>query len=480
MHTNRYFMVMMLIFMIGSLSSTRAGEPDDNQSLRDMVQSMQQKMAAQDAELTQVKTRLTGLESENAQLRTQLDDNWLSERRVEQTKALIRDVLSDAETRASLRDDGLTAGYTDAAFLASESGNFLLKFLGQLQLRYTLSTSDDARDDAAAKDLDDDRSGFEVTRFRMGFMGHVVDPTWNYYVLTGFKPDGATLILDAYIRKDVCDDLSITFGQFKTPLVHEFIVSTKRQQFVERSFMAQSLSGRYTQGIMPTWMRDNVKLMFALTDGLTQSNTAYSAEDVEGVAATGRAEWLVTGTWKQYKDFASWRGEQRMLVIGAAGHYQEGEYGTSGTTLTTGDEAEIVRWTADVALELGGANLYAAVVGNHQSESDNVPDFGQYSFLVQAGFFVTEELELVTRYEWGDFDLSGVEDLSVLTAGFNRYFARHRLKWQTDVAYSFNAMNRVSIGGNTFGWPVEFQGWRPDAAGSNGQVLVRSQLQMLF
>jgi len=444
------------------------------------MQSMQQKIAAQDSELTQVKTRLSGLESENAQLRTQLDENWLSERRIEQTRALIREVLADADTRASLLDDGLTAGYTDAAFLASESGNFLLKFLGQSQLRYTLSSSRDARDDAADKDMDDHRSGFELTRFRMGFKGHVVDPTWNYFVLTGFKPDGAALILDAYVRKDVSDDLSITFGQFKTPLVHEFIVSTKRQQFVERSFMAQSLSGRYTQGVMPTWKRDNVKLMFALTDGLTGSNTAYNAEDVEGLAVTGRAEWLLTGTWKQYKDLPSWPQEKPMLVVGAAGHYQEGEYGTSGTTLTTGDEATIVRWTADAALELGGANLYAAVVGNHQSESDNVPDFCQYSALVQAGFFATEDLELVSRYEWGDFDLSGVEDLSVLTVGFNRYFAKHRLKWQTDVAYSFNAMNRVSIGGNKFGWPVEFQGWRPDAAGSDGQVVVRSQLQMLF
>lgn len=56
------------------------------------------------AELTVLKARLAELEAKQ-------DDTWLDQRRTEQVKALIHDVLSDADTRASLLADGVTAGH---------------------------------------------------------------------------------------------------------------------------------------------------------------------------------------------------------------------------------------------------------------------------------------------------------------------------------------------------------------------------------
>src|SRR3990170_4976070 len=55
------------------------------------------------AELQEMKARLDRVEAERS-------DTWLDERRAEEVKALIADVLSDAETRASLLDEGITAG----------------------------------------------------------------------------------------------------------------------------------------------------------------------------------------------------------------------------------------------------------------------------------------------------------------------------------------------------------------------------------
>ena len=70
-------------------------------------------------------------------------------------------------------------------------------------------------------------------------------------------------------------------------------------------------------------------------------------------------------------------------------------------------------------------------------------------------------MALIGRYEWGDFDLAGVDDLSLLTVGANRFFARHQVKLSADVGYSFNALNMVGVGGNSFGWASPAAGWRP-------------------
>ena len=51
------------------------------------------------AELDRVKSRLAELEGKQ-------DANWLNEQRAEEIKGLVRDVINDADTRASLLADG--------------------------------------------------------------------------------------------------------------------------------------------------------------------------------------------------------------------------------------------------------------------------------------------------------------------------------------------------------------------------------------
>ena len=56
------------------------------------------------SELSSLKTRIAELEGAQKQ-------SWLNERRAEEVKNLIREVLSDAETRASLLENGMYAGH---------------------------------------------------------------------------------------------------------------------------------------------------------------------------------------------------------------------------------------------------------------------------------------------------------------------------------------------------------------------------------
>ena len=84
--------------------------------------------AALKAEMATLKARIGELEGKQSQ-------QWLDARRTEEVKALVREVLSDADTRASLQNDGLTAGHAnDKFFLASQDGTFHLNIGGQIQV----------------------------------------------------------------------------------------------------------------------------------------------------------------------------------------------------------------------------------------------------------------------------------------------------------------------------------------------------------
>jgi len=469
MSYRRFFLVA--IFILAPLTARAA---DVNQ-LQAELDALRQRIDQQDQTIDAQHRELETLRSE-------LGDTWLNQRRQEQVRQLVHEVLADADTRASLLDDGLTAGWNNGFYLASADGSFLLQVMGQIQVRHVLSTSDDAFNGATGKDLDNDVSGFEIHRTRVGFKGHVVDPNWQYFIWTGYSGStGGGFLLDAYITRKFNDNWSVTFGQFKLPLWQEWLVSETRQQFVDRSLIHSMFSGSYTQGLRLDYRDERLHAAFSVNDGAGAFNAPWNVDGVEGVAVTGRVEWMALGDgWKKYADFESPRGEEPMLVLAAAAHWQQGNYGTSGTTLTTGDEAEILRWTADATLELGGANIFVAFLGNHLSEASGVDDLNQYGLIVQGGYFVTEKLELKARWEWGDLDIPGVEDLNVATVGFSYLFHGHQLKWTSDIGYAFNELNQVSIGGNDFGWQDTSHGWNPDAAGSDGQVVMRNQIQLLF
>jgi hypothetical protein len=84
----------------------------------------------------ELRQEIQALRAEVSAMRSQADDSWLNERRAEEVKTLIHDVLADADTRASLAGDGMTAGHNGHFFLASADGGFLLNVGGQIQFRY--------------------------------------------------------------------------------------------------------------------------------------------------------------------------------------------------------------------------------------------------------------------------------------------------------------------------------------------------------
>ena len=130
----------------------------------------------------------------------------------------------------------------------------------------------------------------------------------------------------------------------------------------------------------------------------------------------------------------------------------------------------LFRWSADVSVEFGGANLFVGVVGSHFDE-ETEPMLDQWGIVVQGGFFLLDDWELFTRYEYGD--AGGIDvNLSVITFGVNWYIHQHDLKVTTDLGYGLKEVGDF--------WESDGAGWQNDRSGQDGQVVWRTQFQLLF
>lgn len=379
--------------------------------------------------------------------------------RAAEVRAIVEDVLADADARASLQSSGATAGWDKGFFLASPDGNFRLNIKGYTQFRWVMNH---VRDPG----LDRWSEGFENARTQLFFEGHLIDKSFTYRVQSNFSRSGGSLTLfDAWIAKSFDNGLKLVAGQFRDPMLREFLVVETTQLLVERSLVHQAFTFDRTQGVMLEYQNDLLRLQGSFNDGAQTANTAWQAPTTE-YAFAARGELRFGGDWAQFNDFTSFPGEALAGLVGAAIGWQNAEDGSVSLA------GEVVQWTVDGAIEFGGANLFAAVVGRHSTDLPG-GNLDQYGAVGQGGFFVLPEVELYGRYEWGDAD-DGGEDLSVATAGANWYISKQRLKISGDFGYGFNAVTAF------FGQPSSIAGWRTDTAGDDGQWVIRMQAQIMF
>lgn len=417
--------------------------------------------------------RIQQLEARIAELEGRNSDAWLTEQRADEIRGIVHDVLADADTRASLLGSGMTSGYDDGFTIGSSDGNFLLRINGQLQTRWVYNY----QSNGGAVNGDRHRSGFENTRTKLWFSGHIVNPQWGYMVETDFNRSGTANLLDAYISYDYGNGLTVRAGQMKLPFMAENLIDSRYQQAIERSLVSNFFGGGgragRSQGITFAYQQDAFRLTGMWSDGGFGSggpNSVWSTRDTEW-ALTGRVDVLASGNWDQFNEFRSLPGEETGILIGGAFHWQETEYGTAPT------EIETIAFTGDVNAKFGGFNLFGSLVWASR-DFNTGSDIDQWGFNVQGGYHFSEEWEGFLRYEWADFDTVGVDDLSILTGGVNYYFAGHQAKASLDVGYSFESVPGVLASGGAVS--NDMAGWHADSNNDDGQVVVRTQLQLAF
>ena len=351
--------------------------------------------------------RIAALEQAVSELMKEKGEQWLTEQRATEIRAVVQDVLCDADTRASLQGSGATAGYSDGFFIASPDGNFRLKLNGQLQNRWAynwLSSRSMANSTVTVTPpggafnfnqagIAKSAYGFEVRRAKLDFTGHVIDPSWQYAVTIAYQQffgsntspaSGANTaagggisqgdnyagtfgLENAYIMKKLDNGFSVMVGQFKSPFLREWLVSSKYQLAVERSLVNTMFSTGWTQGVQLNWNNDNIRAMVSYNDGANNANLgSVSGTDVNsnsgvnsGVgfaqwAFTGRAEFMASGNWAQFDKLTSMRGEGSGLLFGVGFNWQRGGQQTfdggayvNAVAANANADAQSFSWTLD-------------------------------------------------------------------------------------------------------------------------------------
>jgi len=390
--------------------------------------------------------RLARLESEIALLRGSRDAAAI---------AALEGIRIDSLTQETIGQGTVEAGHDGKYFLRTTDGRWRVNVDGQIQVRYTTARRDSADDQW--------RGGFETRRARIELSGNVFDQDWRYRVrMAADRSDGSFVLEDAHLERRLGSGWSSRFGQFKAPFFHEHNLSSKRALAVDRSLVSNSFSQGRTQGAELAWAGDVTAFSVSLNDGFGGENISALQRDVDW-ALTARAELLAAGQWERFSDFTSAPDEEGLAVlVGGAAHVQKGESGTIDA------EESLSSWTIDAAAEWPGAAVALAFVGRHMEEADT----DQFGFCAQGGVYVTDDIEVLARYEWADADEVGADDLSIITIGANRYMRGHALKLTADAGYAMGSVaDFFTFGGG---------GWRADEPGEDGQLVVRVQLQLLF
>lgn len=395
-------------------------------------------------------------------------------------RALIRQVLADAEMRSSLLASA-GAGHDTRFFLADEAGHFRLSIGGQLQFRCNLNFRDG--DDAAG--TDDFESGFNQPRVRLFADGHVHSPRLFYRVMgdmgSAVGSGGDWRLQDAWVGCNFENGLTLRGGQGITAFMREWYMGDTKLHTPERSLQSLVFGQFRSKFIDLKFQNDDVRLIGTFSDGFRSANREFNADPADW-ALTGRAEWKFAGEWKQLVDeYRSPRGSAYAGALGGAVHYEQGPNRVPGV-----DEQGLFAWTVDLLTKGDGWNVMLAGVGYSVQDEAGVSgaDFHDCGALVQGGVHMTDDIELVGRYDviLPDDDRAADSAFNTVTGGFNWYLYGQAAKFQFAVMWFLDdtADTRAGNFGGAGARPPTSPNVGTLPSGDGGQVAVMMQWQLLF
>jgi hypothetical protein len=283
--------------------------------------------------------------------------------------------------------------------------------------------------------------------------GYAVTKDVVYSFVWATDREGGGLVLeDAWVKYMFADDWGVRAGQFKDPVHHEELTSSKKQLAVERSMLNEILGGGLldrTQGVTLVYGDHNannpVNVEVGLTDGFNEENTNFIKHTFDfGIA--GRAEFKAMGDWKGYQDFSAMKNKENLLVFGIGGDWSQAGDGDVWTGTID------AQWEND-KLGVYGAGLVRNIDEDLIGGSEDITDWG---LLIQAGYMLNTQWELFGRYNVTLFDdeLTFADDedtFNEFTLGLNYYLgpdgsAGHRAKITIDLTYLPEGVPAGSLG----------------------------------
>jgi hypothetical protein len=442
-------------------------------------------------EIQLLKNRLNQLEARQANMPTSVDID-----------AVVDKVVRDAEARSRLLPGNLSANYTDGKFIiATEDKSFVFHPWVQSQFRGSVNWRDQANSDGS----DDTQSGFEVRRLKFGIDGtFFTDFTYLFNYTTqrantsgtvtnssgqnvGTVPEqigGSPVLEEAWVMYHLHDTpWSVRGGQFKDPLSHETLISSKYRD-LEASLTTDVFGNvdAFTQGVSVVYdPQHSVRAEVALTDGIRSANTNFEDFPTPGInydfGAAGRVEYKAFGRWQDYNQLTALGNKADLLVFGLGNDFSQG--GSTNTWTTTLD----AQYATTTGLMLYGAGWSRYITNNPgialggPTGTSITPagtpgqDTYEYALEAQLSYLVTPKWEpyLRAEYLWVQGTPAGSDNgIQNYSVGLNYYIHGHNVKLSTQIQFLPN------------GIPFDVTG--NDILQNNGksEIVITEQLQLIL
>lgn len=353
-------------------------------------------------------------------------------------------------SQETLDPDFSRVQYTGKGFQFSTADDkFLMHIESRLQFRYAYPQD---QDPITFEDFQDANTHvFEVNRARLKIGGHAYKPWLKYY--WEYDVVGGNL-LDFRVMVEKWPFFKVKIGQWKTFYTRERVISSGKQQMVDRSIINRPFTVDRQQGI-ELYGRIFPERFFDLNYNLsvlTGTGRGRSFNDDSHLMYVGRFQWNVFRREMGFSGSDLSISEKPVGIIVLAGLNNRSPYtrfSTSGGGQLVGFEDGVDGQYEVNQLMLETAFMYRGFSWQHESHYKEIENRlnGQFTFLrgsyFQAGYFLHEliaavptPLEIAARYAWYSPEVNVDNNKhKELGAAVNWFFAGHRSKLTAEVTW---------------------------------------------
>lgn len=438
-----------------------------------------------DADFDAMKQRVAELEARESQ-------NWMTQERQDQIRAIVQDVLADARQKGQLPAD--TVGYKNGFYIQSPDGNFKLAIGGVLQARYELALHHADNSVFNTKPLtqgqNENASGFDIRRARINFSGNAFSPDLFYRFEGDFfgSSTGGFTVTDAYAGYTFSPLFRVRAGAFKTPFTkseQEYdanlqlerpeenfpfdpqrslgvslfgdILKDKWSYEINANDGAKSNTFRYvdtysnvttiTSTTGPSYNLDNRLAFYARTQYAGSGNISdfYDGGEADLRTENRNFIWMLGGAvgYESQNSSAAAFPQNSLTIVGLGSNDSPGylkAYALNGDVYraTLDWSAKYQGWSFDTAgyFQQVNANPYAGTQSTGLPYNVNKASFFQHAYYAQIGYMlIPAKWELVGRIGYlldeGDPNIA-----AFYTLGSNYYLYGNNAKITADLNYT--------------------------------------------
>lgn len=342
--------------------------------------------------------------------------------------------------------------FSDGIHFEHDPTNFKTRFRFRVQGRFTYETE-------SGEKLSPEIVDFNVRRMRMRLDGTVIDPRLLYRIQLSFtrgdmdydRTEYPNILRDAVVGWKLRPHTTVWYGQTKLPGNRQRVISSGAQQFVDRSILNATFNLDRDMGAQlhhrmgeskPIW----VKLAISNGDGRATDNKN------DGLAYTGRVEWLPLGTFTDEGDYFEAdlsREPTPKFSIGAVYSINKKTTRPGGQIgkqfKTPGLTRDLETYFVDALFKYRGFSWSSEYAHRwtddavFQDGPTTVTVYKGHGYNTQIGYVFENNIEPALRFTQiladKDAQLGSANNEKQYTLALSKYIDGHTVKVQTDMTY---------------------------------------------